>query len=56
MRPTFPTMQEQVGYNMPAATRNEHFPAPLYQEGRFWAQLHSQFFGRDAQNRILTEI
>jgi len=52
-------MQEDVGYNMPAATGKLFFPAPQCQERRFWAQLLSQLYGRvpcnwSAYHQILT--
>jgi len=43
-------MQEQVGYNVRAATGNKFFPAPQCQEGRFWVQLLSQLYSRVIQN------
>ena len=52
-------MQEQVGYNVRAATGNKFFPAPQCQEGRFWVKLLSQLYSRvihhwSGYNRILT--
>ena len=43
-------MQEQVGYNVCAATGNQFFPASQCQEGRFWVQLLSQLYGACPKN------